>query len=367
LNGVIGRLVTGALFGKYSALVIAWLASVCLVSLSPRAMAQPIDRQYWVNIHTQGAAWALRINDLHVQSHSTTEQYSISYPISVNLKEGANTVSFIYAPILGDETTGESKRDPETGELMQGPKSTFWVNVTIEAINTRTQEKEGIHTLQLRYDMETGELIDFPKNPANVIGETIHQSEHLRTRGEFQVSSPDRLVVSNGESIEAERVDMSFRLLDTIPDFHWVNDATPLRDTPRLRHELRQAYERLHRLFEEGNADALVREFEPVWGRAGLLMAGGKSARDYIESMPIGSQLVGLHQEPDGPRLQPLDFADTPADDSLEFMGDGRLVRIVPNPIYWSYPGQPDKEEDVMPMMFYRTSSGDWRIADVDS
>jgi len=366
LSGVAGRLVISASFGKYSTWGLACLAIACLVSLSASAMAQPIDRQYWVNIHTQGAAWTLRINDLYVQSHRSTEFYSISYPISVNLKEGANTVSLIYAPLLEDDE-GNLLQDAETGELMQGPKENFFVNVTIEAINTRTQAKEGIHTLQLRYDMETGELIDFPKNPANVIGETTHQSEHLRTRGEFQVSSPAQLLNGSGQSLEAERVDMSFRLLDTIPDFHWVNDATPLRDTPRLRHELRQAYERLHHLFEEGNTDALVHEFEPVWGRAGLLMAGGKSARDYIESMPIGSQLVGLQQEPDGPRLQPLDFADSPADDSLEFMGDGRLVRIVPSPIYWSYPNQPDKEEDVMPMVFYRTSSGDWRVADVDS
>ncbi|WP_155826501.1 hypothetical protein [Vreelandella zhanjiangensis] len=366
MKGVVSRLVVGASFGKYSTWGLVCLVIACLVSLSTSAMAQPIDRQYWVNIHTQGAAWALRINDLHVQSHSTTEYYSISYPISVNLTEGANTVSFIYAPLLEDEA-GNLLQDTETGELMQGPKDNFFVNVTIEAINTQTQAKEGIHTLQLRYDMETGELIDFPKNPANVIGETVHQSEHLRTRGEFQVNSPAQLLNGSGQSLEAERVDMSFRLLDTIPDFHWVNDATPLQDTPRLRHELRQAYQRLHGLFEEGNSDAIVREFEPVWERAGLLMAGGKSARDYIESMPIGSQLVGIHQEPDGPRLQPLDFADTPAEDSLEFMGEGRLVRIVPSPIYWAYPNQPDKEEDVMPMVFYRTSSGDWRIADVDS
>ena len=366
MKGVVSRLVVGASFGKYSTWGLVCLVIACLVSLSTSAMAQPIDRQYWVNIHTQGAAWTLRINDLYVQSHRSTEYYSISYPISVNLKEGANTVSFIYAPLLEDEA-GNLLQDAETGELTQGPKDNFFVNVTIEAINTQTQAREGIHTLQLRYDMETGELIDFPKNPANVIGETAHQSEHLRTRGEFQVNSPDRLVVGNGESIEAERVDMSFRLLDNISDFHWVNDATPLRDTPRLRHELRQSYERLHRLFEEGNTDAIVREFEPVWGRAGLLMAGGKSARDYIESMPIGSQLVGLHQEPNGPRLQPLDIADDPADDSLEFMGDGRLVRILPSPIYWSYPGQPDKEETAIPMMFYRTSAGEWRIAAVAS
>ncbi|MGO2262721.1 hypothetical protein [Halomonas sp.] len=359
MKGVVGRLVANASYGKYSALAIAWLAIACLVSLSTSAMAQPIDRQYWVDIHTQGAAWTLRINDINVLSHKLTEQYSISYPISTSLREGQNTVSLIYAPLL--------EQDPETGEFIQGPKPTFYVDVSIEAINTSTQQKELINTLQLRYDMDTGELVDFSNNPANALGETIHQSEHLRTRGEFQINSPSRLVVDNGDLLAAERVDMNFRLLDTIPDFHWVNDATPLQDTPRLRHELRQAYERLHRLFEEGNTDAIVREFEPVWDRAGLLMAGGKSARDYIESLPVGSQLVGLHQEPNGPVLQPLDIANDPADDSLEFMGDGRLVRILPSPIYWSYPGQPDKEETAIPMLFYRTSAGEWRIAAVAS
>ncbi|CAM0554609.1 hypothetical protein EHLJMEHL_00196 [Vreelandella titanicae] len=365
MKGVVSRLVIGASFGKYSALVIAWLVIACLVSLSPSAMAQPIDRQYWVNIHTQGAAWTLRINDINVRSHSTTEYYSISYPISVNLKEGANTVSFIYAPLLEDEA-GNLLQDAETGELTQGPKENFFVNVTIEAINTQTQAKEGIHTLQLRYDMETGELIDFPKNPANVIGETIHQSEHLRTRGEFQVNSPEQLIVGSGESIEAERVDMSFRLLDTIPDFHWVNDATPLRDTPRLRHELRQAYERLHRLFEEGKTDAILREGEAMWDRAGLLMAGGKNAREYTESLPIASQLAGLREEPGSPQLEPLRLADDPAGDSLEFMGNGRLVRILPTPIRWSYPNEPDRFHR-LPVVFYRTASGEWRLATVAS
>ena len=366
LKGVVSRLVVGASFGKYSTWGLVCLVIACLVSLSTSAMAQPIDRQYWVNIHTQGAAWTLRINDLYVQSHRSTEYYSISYPISVNVKEGANTVSFIYAPLLEDEA-GNLLQDAETGELMQGPKENFFVNVTIEAINTQTQAKEGIHTLQLRYDMETGELIDFPKNPANVIGDTVHQSEHLRTRGEFQVSSPDRLVVGNGESIEAERIDMNFRLLDTIPDFHWVNDAAQLQDTPRLRHELRQAYERLHRLYEEGNTDAILREGEPVWDRAGLLMAGGKSAREYIASLPFASQTIGMRQEPDGPQLEPLRLAANPADDSLEFMGNGRLVRILPSPLRWSYPNQANQKSDVLPVVFYRTASGEWRIATVSA
>lgn len=352
--------------GYLSKGLLSWGFFLCLWMFQELAMAQPIDRQYWVNIHTQGAAWTLRINDLYVQSHRSTEYYSISYPISVNLKEGANTVSLIYAPLLEDDE-GNLLQDAETGELMQGPKENFFVNVTIEAINTRTQAKEGIHTLQLRYDMETGELIDFPKNPANVLGDTVHQSEHLRTRGEFQVNSPDRLVVGNGESVEAERVDMSFRLLDTIPDFHWVNDATPLRDTPRLRHELRQAYERLHRLYEEGNTDAILREGEPVWDRAGLLMAGGKSAREYIASLPFASQTIGMRQEPDGPQLEPLRLAADPADDSLEFMGDGRLVRILPSPLRWSYPNNPNQKSDVVPVVFYRTESGEWRIATVAS
>jgi len=366
LKGVVSRLVVGAPFGSYSAWVVARLAIVCLLSLSSSAMAQPIEREYWVNIHTEGAAWVLRVNDVNVLSHRFIEQYSISYPISPSLKEGQNTISLIYAPLLEDDT-GYLAKDEETGEYIQAPKEDFWVDVSIEAINTRTQEKERINTLQLRYDMEEGELIASHQNPANINGETVHQTEHLRTRGEFVVSSPDQLLTGSGQSIEAERVDMSFRLLDTIPDFHWVNEATPLQDTPRLRHELRQAYERLHRLFEEGNTDAIVREFEPVWDRTGLLMAGGKSAREYAESLPVGSQLVGLHQEPNGPRLQPLDIADDPADDSLEFMGDGRLVRILPSPIYWSYPSQPDKEETAIPMVFYRTSAGEWRIAAVAS
>lgn len=327
-----------------------------LLLLQGTVMAQPIEREYWVNIHTQGAAWNLRINDLKVWSYGRTGHQSISYPISTNLKEGSNKVSFIFAPLI--------RKDPETGEFSQGPKPDFWVDVSIEAINTRTQEKERLNTLLLRYDMETGELVSYDEPMGS--NTPVHETEHLRTNGEFQVNSPDILMLGNGESIEAERVDMSFRLLDAIPDFHWRDEATELEDTPLLRHELRQAYQRIYRLFEDDDTEAILREFGPVWERAGHLMAGGMGAREYIGSMPIGSQLVGIRQEPDGPQLEPLSLASDPMNDSLEFMGEGRLVSIRPSPLRWSYPDQPNKEAHTMPLVFYRNTDGEWRVATID-
>ena len=103
-----------------------------------------------------------------------------------------------------------------------------------------------------------------------------------------------------------------------------------------------------------------------MWGRAGLLMAGGKNAREYTESLPIASQLAGLREEPGSPQLEPLRLADDPAGDSLEFMGNGRLVRILPTPIRWSYPNEPDRFHR-LPVVFYRTASGEWRLATVAS
>lgn len=96
-----------------------------------------------------------------------------------------------------------------------------------------------------------------------------------------------------------------------------------------------------------------------------MLMAGGKNAREYSESMPLGSQLIGMSQEPDGPQLNPLRLAEDPMDDSLEFMGNGRLVRILPTPLHWSYPEQPNKQGRAMPFVFYRTAAGEWRIGTV--
>ncbi|WP_447893620.1 hypothetical protein [Vreelandella sp. GE22] len=328
-------------------------------------MAQPIEREYWVNIHTEGAAWVLRINDLNVQSHSTTEQYSISYPISTSLKEGQNMVSFIFVPLVEDEA-GHLVTDGETGGYIQAPKESFWVDISIEAINTRTQEKERINTLQLRYDMESGELVEAQQNPANMRGDIVHQTERLRTSGEFVMSSPEQLVVSSGQSLEAERVDMSFRVLDPIPDFHWVDDAIALEDTPLLRHELRHAYQHLHRLFSEKNSDAILREGEAMWDRAGLLMAGGKNAREYTASLPIASQLAGLRTEPSSPQLLPLQLEEDPGNDTLEFMGDSRLVRIQPTPIRWSQPENSDRVH-TFPVVFYRTESGEWRLATVST
>lgn len=324
--------------------------------LQGTVMAQSIDREYWVNIHTQGAAWNLRINDLKVWSYGRTGQQSISYPISTELKEGANKVSFIFAPL--------TSQDPETGEFSQGPKPDFWVDVSIEAINRRTQEKERLNTLLLQYDMDSGELVSYGEPMGS--DSPVHETEHLRTNGEFHVNSPDILVLGNGETIEAERVDMSFRLLDPIPDFHWRDEATELKDTPLLRHELRQAYQEIYRLFDTGDTDAILRRIGPVWDRAGLLMAGGKSAREYTESLPLASQFIGISQEPDGPQLEPLMLANNPEDDALEFMGEGRLVSIRPSPLRWSYPDQPSKEAHTMPLAFYRNAAGEWHVATID-
>ena len=74
-----------------------------------------------------------------------------------------------------------------------------------------------------------------------------------------------------------------------------------------------------------------------------------------------------MRQEPDGPQLEPLRLANDPAGDSLEFMGDGRLVRILPSPLRWSYPNQANQKSDVLPVVFYRTASGEWRIATVSA
>ncbi|WP_249976876.1 hypothetical protein, partial [Vreelandella olivaria] len=68
---------------------------------------------------------------------------------------------------------------------------------------------------------------------------------------------------------------------------------------------------------------------------------------------------------PDGGVLQPLFWGDDPQDDQVEFLDEGRLVRIQPTPILWEHPPSGSEDYTSFPVVFYKSRDGQWRVARV--
>ncbi|WP_249979223.1 hypothetical protein, partial [Vreelandella olivaria] len=159
-------------------------------------------------------------------------------------------------------------------------------------------------------------------------------------------------------------LDISFTVTDPIPPFHWERDAVELEDTPRLRRELREAYRHIHGLISRNDTEAIFREVEPVWARTAYMLTEHDSARAFIEDTRSG--LAGYKRiGPEGEVLQPLSWNDDSQDDQVEFLAEGRLVRIQPTPILWEHPPSGSERYASFPVVFYQSRDGQWRVADV--
>ncbi|WP_249975968.1 hypothetical protein, partial [Vreelandella olivaria] len=172
------------------------------------------------------------------------------------------------------------------------------------------------------------------------------------------------IIFGGGWTIDGYRLDISFTVTDPIPPFHWERDAVALEDTPRLRRELREAYRHIHGLISRNDTEAIFREMEPVWARTAYMLTEETSARDFIDSTEHG---LAVYERigPGGEVLQPLFWGDDPQDDQVEFLAEGRLVRIQPTPILWEHPPSGSERYASFPVVFYRTHDGEWRIARV--
>ncbi len=137
-------------------------------------------------------------------------------------------------------------------------------------------------------------------------------------------------------------------------------DAVELEDTPQMRAELVAAYQRMYSYIYNEEFDSFFRELEPAWRHGAITTGIGQTARDYVEHLNLEERIVPVR--PDGRTLNPLKIPDN-LDHHVEFMSEGRLVRILSHPVTWQYPES--KRYTAMPLLFYKTPSRQWKIATI--
>ena len=295
-----------------------------------RASDYVIDRNYYVIVHSRGAVYDVFINGITTKKEHRIRPENFNLPINHLMQSGVNTVTYNFSPLKG--------RDDE-GNLIVEPHENFFIHISIESVHLKTRERERITLVDARYDMEAGQIVSNEKTIFDT--DPVYRQPHMQTTGELKLKSNHVWVNHGLESpIPSQHLIAEFRISDRFPRFHWLDEAVVLEDTPKLRREVRDAYRYIHRLIESGDFGGMRRIMEPGWKNAAISLNMGNSADDFIRSANSRQAFVKVLE--DGRILQPLHFdqLETPLElDHLQFMADGRVVRLLPDPIQWERPG----------------------------
>lgn len=318
-----------------------------------RASDYVIDRNYYIIIQSNSAWFNVMVNGINTQMYTGADPFSISLPINHLMQSGSNHVTYNFVSVL----PGSYSKDEGFG-----PTKDFSLHIAIESVHLETRARERITLVDARYDMETEQIMSNEKTIFDM--EPVYQQAHMSTTGELRLKSGFEFVDGHGPAIPSQHLIAEFRTTDRFPRFHWLDEAVVLEDTPKLRREVRDAYRYIHKLIESGDFGGMRRIMEPGWKNAAISLNMGNSADDFIRS--ANSRQAFVKRREDGRILQPLHFdqLETPLElDHLQFMADGRVVRLLPDPIRWKRPGS--TQTTFSRFVFYKNEEGVLMVADI--
>ncbi|WP_413220006.1 hypothetical protein [Tritonibacter mobilis] len=341
--------------GKLLKLIFVTLSLLALAK--EPAMADNMDHGYYAKIVSEGSAWSLRVNDLHLRDNVEVGFGNSTGNIGRAVQPGRNTVSILFAPITG--------KNPETGEYEQSLRDGVSFEVTIERLDFKTRESLEVNALHIVFDEEKNRFVNWPQTRFGQ--DRVMRFPLLWSEGKFEFSEQqtEKLILANGQTFDAYRLDLEFYVDDKqLWPHHWESQAVPLEDTPEMRQELWSAYQELHALFQSGDTEEFFRRMEQSWARAAHIYTMNlKSGREFIEDTRMG---LATYQpvRPDGKTLQPLFLASDLQNAAVQLYANDRLAWIRPGPIYWEDPDTGEREW--VSVVFFKTPTGEWKIAEIN-
>ncbi|QEW06452.1 hypothetical protein [Nitrincola iocasae] len=316
-----------------------------------RASDYVIDRNYYIVVHSRGAVYDVFVNGISTQKENSVRQSDFTLPINHLMQSDVNRITYNFSPLRG--------RDDD-GNFIIEPHENFSIHISVESVHLETRERERITLIDARYDMETGQIISNEKTIFDA--EPVYQQAHMYTTGELKLKG-NHVWVNHGidHPLPSQHLIAEFNTEDRFPRFHWLDEAVVLEDTPALREGLRNSYRHIHGLIEQGDFQGLRQLMDDRWRHVAIAMNMGNSADDFIDS---DTKQNFSSVDPQGQILRPLHFDQVEAPielDHIQFMADGRLVRILPDPIRWRRPGA--REISSSGFVFYVTNDNEWRVA----
>ena len=331
--------------------------AVLIFALTLPVLAQNMDHGYYAKIVTRGSAWTLRVNDIHIRENVKVGYGNSTGNIGWAVKPGLNSLSLLFSPLTG--------KNPTTGEYEQSLHEGVSFEVTIERLDYKTRESLEVNALHISYNEDKGKFVSHPKTSFGQ--ERKMRYPQIWSDGKYTVSADqtESLVPVNGQTLDAYRLDVEFFVEDDqLWPQHWKSEAVPLEDTPEMRRELWGAYQELHWLFQSGNIEEFFRRMEPIWARAAhVYTMDVKSAREFVEDFKFGLNSYKPVRE-DGKILQPLRLKSDLQNAAVQLYANNRLAWIRPVPILWRHPDT--REPSAVPVVFYKTATGEWKIADIN-
>ena len=286
-------------------------------------MEQPVG--YYISMNANGAFRALRINDVIVWRSFESYDGSQTLPIDPYLREGDNTIDVTFVSVSGDPYEYNTA-NPD-----------FYYLAELERLDLTTRERKAVTLLNVALDPATNAVIqpdktvfDFPRK--------------VRTEPPMLISegTVDEAPLVSGWGADQKwvgrRVTATFKLDDSFAVQPWA-DAPVMENTPETRAKLLDAYRKLHAALKSGDRARVRAFYEPAWKHVAATMDYA-SVDEFIEKAAALESLVG--ERVGDEVLQPLDLVRGEADFDIEHMAGGRLMRIVPDPIVWVNPKDPD-------------------------
>lgn len=299
---------------------------------------------YYLSMAGNGSFWTLRINDMTVWSDFSGEDVNLTLPVNNYLKDGTNDISLTFVSVAGEDQA-ENVANPD-----------FYFLAEIERLDEVTRERKRATLVNLGLDAQNE--VTFPATtrfnqpvvtatsaPMLLAGTTVERS---------------RLVRGWDKPWDARRVQATFEIADPMPDFPWAA-APVLEETPQLRAQVLAAYRQLHTILSSANAAQVTQAYGPAWTHVAAAM-NYASVEDYIKQSRALADLAPADES--GKTLQPLDLVRGESNFELDFMANGRLVRIIPDPLIWTSQEQPDEVKSSN-VVFFMGPDGQLRIGSV--
>ena len=310
-----------------------------------------IDRNYYIVIDSNSAWFNVLVNGISVQLYNGADPFNITFPINHLMQSDKNQITYNFVSLLpGDHANDEGF----------GPTKDFSVHISIESIDLDTHERERITLVDARYDMETGQLVS---NEHTIHGtEPVYRQSRMHTSGDLRLKEGFTFMDGEGPALPSQHLIAEFHTQDRFPRFHWLDEATVLEDTPELREGLRNAYRHIHDLMERGDFRGIRKLMDEGWKNAAITLNLGHTADDFLRNNETHKRYVKVRD--DGSILKPLHFDHLGApltSDHIQFMDDGRVVRMLPDPIQWQRPGA--RNSTIASFVFYVTEEGEWKVA----
>ena len=309
------------------------------------AQETPDPANYYVSLAGDGAFWALRINDVTVWSDFQGRDTNLSVPVNAYLKQGRNEIDVTFVTVDGSPIE-YNVANPD-----------FYFLTQLQRVDLVSRDRQQATMLNLSLD-PTDNTVLFPQMTR--LGQPVEtRSTPPMKVGRDRQDKAD-LISGWGDHWTARRVTAEVEIADPLPAGPWVS-APVIEDTPENRAQLLAAYRDLHAVLMSGDARKVRAKLELAWRHLAVTMHYA-SLEEYLEKVAPLQDLTVTDSQ--GRTLQPLDLVLGPKDFQIERMAGGRLVRIIPDPLIWNTPSDPDNVGSLN-VAFFRAADGSLQVGAV--